>query len=312
MSSELQNSQQQQNSVEIDLRQLLAVLGQKKLHIIGISLLFGVLAAAYSLTLPNIYRSEALLAPAGENASQLPGQLGGLAALAGVNLRRGGGADKTTLALEVIKSREFITGFVERHNFLPQLMAAEKWQPLTDTIIYDEDSYHEQTGKWVRDVKPPQSPIPSMQMAHRKFMSQLYVSQEKMTGMVTIAFDHVSASFARDVITKLIEDLNNEMRRRDLDEAERSIAYLKEQINQTSLADARSMLFTMVEEQTKTAMIANIRHEYILKTIDPAIVPERKFKPARAMMILIFAFIGMLTSITVILINFFRRINLDK
>ncbi|HAS23515.1 MAG TPA: LPS O-antigen length regulator, partial [Idiomarina loihiensis] len=75
---------------------------------------------------PNIYKSEATLAPteeaSGGGLSQMAGQLGGLASLAGVNLG-GKNADKTTIALEILKSRAFIKSFVEKYDILPELMA---------------------------------------------------------------------------------------------------------------------------------------------------------------------------------------------
>ena len=48
---------------------------------------------------------------------------------------------------------------------------------------------------------------------------------------------------------------------RDIEEAEKSIAYLQQQISQTNIADLRTALYSLVEEQTKTLMLANVRDE---------------------------------------------------
>ena len=89
---------------EIDLKELFSAIWQGKWVIIVTTFIAAVIAVFYALSLPNIYKSEVLLAPAEENQgggmSALASQFGGLAAIAGVNLS-GGGADKTTLALEV-------------------------------------------------------------------------------------------------------------------------------------------------------------------------------------------------------------------
>ena len=89
---------------EIDLRELFTVIWQGKLIVIALTILFAVASVFYAISLPNVYKSEALLAPA-EAQQQgglgaLAGQFGGLASLAGVNLGAGGGVDKTQLALE--------------------------------------------------------------------------------------------------------------------------------------------------------------------------------------------------------------------
>jgi hypothetical protein len=47
-----------------------------------------------------------------------------LASLAGINLG-GGAADKTVLGLEVFRSRKFISEFIEHHDVLVLLVAAE-------------------------------------------------------------------------------------------------------------------------------------------------------------------------------------------
>ena len=74
---------------EIDLRELFAVIWQGKWLIIAITALFAVASVVYAISQPNIYKSEALLAPAeqegGGGLSALAGQFGGLASLAGVN-----------------------------------------------------------------------------------------------------------------------------------------------------------------------------------------------------------------------------------
>ena len=87
---------------EIDLRELFTTIWAGKVLIIGVTSVFAVLAVVYALMQPNIYRSEALLAPvqAGDSASSLASKFGGLASLAGVNLG-GGGMDKTSLAIEL-------------------------------------------------------------------------------------------------------------------------------------------------------------------------------------------------------------------
>ncbi|MBB1440681.1 LPS O-antigen length regulator, partial [Shewanella sp. SG41-4] len=94
---------------EIDLRELFAVIWQGKWLIIAITAVFAVGAVVFAINQPNIYKSEALLAPAdseqgGGGLAALAGQFGGLASMAGINLGSRGGIDKTKMAIEVIKS----------------------------------------------------------------------------------------------------------------------------------------------------------------------------------------------------------------
>ncbi|MCV5887362.1 Wzz/FepE/Etk N-terminal domain-containing protein, partial [Escherichia coli] len=91
--------------------ELFKALWKGKWIIIATTLIFAIGSVLYALSLPNIYKADALLAPAessnGGGLSKMAGQLGGLATLAGVNL---GNADSSQadLAVQVMKSRKFI------------------------------------------------------------------------------------------------------------------------------------------------------------------------------------------------------------
>jgi uncharacterized protein involved in exopolysaccharide biosynthesis len=101
---------------ETDLRELFAVIWQGKWLIIAITAVFAIGSVIFAINQPNIYKSEALLAPAdteqsGGGLGALAGQFGGLASMAGINLGGGGGVDKTQMAIEVMKSRQFTSDF---------------------------------------------------------------------------------------------------------------------------------------------------------------------------------------------------------
>ena len=141
---------------EIDLRELFAVIWQGKWLIIAITALFAVASVVYAMNQPNIYKSEALLAACRARASSgglagLAGQFGGLASLAGVNLG-GGSSNKAQLAIEVLKSRQFTSDFIQKHNILSDLMAAKSWDMQANKVIYDSEIFDAQNNKWIREV----------------------------------------------------------------------------------------------------------------------------------------------------------------
>ena len=275
---------------EIDLREVFRVLWAGKWLIGGITFAATVIAVIVALKLPNIYRAEALLAPnQDEGAGALSAraaQYGGLASLAGINLGRGS-SDKTALGLEILQSRKFISEFIERHDILVPLVAAKGWVAETGELIIDPDVYDVTAEKWMRDVSPPKKTIPSFQEAHKEFMDVLSVIQDKKSGFVTVAVAHYSPVVARQWVDWLIEDLNSSIMRQDVAEAEQAIEYLNKQIESTSLADLQNMFFRLIEEQTKTVMLAKVSNEYLLKTLDPAVAPEEKIKPNRALIVIL-------------------------
>ncbi|ACK45978.1 lipopolysaccharide biosynthesis protein [Shewanella baltica OS223] len=296
---------------EIDLRELFSVIWKGKWLIIAITTVFAIGSVVFAIMQPNIYKSEALLAPAAEEQggglSALASQFGGLASLAGVNLGAKGGTDKTQLAIEVLKSRQFTSDFIQKHNILADLMAAEKWDRDTDKLIYDEDTYNEATNTWLREVDAPLKPEPSMQEAYKVFSKILSVNSDKETGMVTLLIEHLSPTVAQQWASWLVQDINKVMKERDVAEANRSSEFLNKQIALTNVADIKTILYKLVEEQAKTIMFAEVRDEYVFKTIDPALVPEEKAKPKRVLICLLGTMLGGMLGVMFVLIRYFIR-----
>ena len=118
--------------------------------------------------------------------------------------------------------------------------------------------------------------------------------------MVKIALEHVSPYVAKQWVEWLIQDINATMKQRDVQEALKTTDFLMQQLEQTKIADIRAVLYKLVKEQTKTIMFAKVRDEYVFKTIDAALVTEEKFKPKRALMVLISVLSGMFLSILIL------------
>ena len=299
------------NDDEIDLRELFSVIWQGKWLIIAITAVFAIGAVIFAIMQPNTYKSEALLAPASEEQggglSALAGQFGGLASMAGINLGGGGGVDKTQMAIEVMKSRQFTSQFIQNHKILPDLMAVDKWNMSDNSITYDEELYNLSSNTWVREVKAPFKPKPSMQEAYKEFNKVISVNSAKDTGMVTVSVEHLSPAVAQQWVTWLIEDINRVMKERDVDEANRSSQFLNKQIALTNVADIRSILYKLIEEQAKTIMFAEVRDEYVFKTIDPALVPEEKAGPKRALICVLGTLLGGMLAVMIVLIRHFVR-----
>lgn len=292
---------------ELDLRQVFSILWRGKWIVAGIGFAGTLIALITVLVLPDVYRAEAMLAPNQEDGasglSALAGQLGGLAALANLDLRSSGAQDKTALGLEIIRSRKFITDFIQRHDLLVPVMAAEGWDMATGELEIDPSLYDVDAQQWVRNVRPPKKVVPSLQEAYEEFSkNNLYVAQDKNTGFVTIAIEHYSPNLARQWVDWLVQDINTTVMQDEVNEAQQAIDYLHAQIASTSFADLKVVFFELIEEQTKTMMLANVSDEYLLKTVDPAVVPEKKAKPQRALILVASALASGIVGIILVLL----------
>lgn len=300
---------------EINLSELTSIIWFGKWNIIVITMFFSAIATIYAVIQPNVYQSEALLSPAESESngglSSLAGQFGGLASLAGVNLG-GQNFNKVELAIEVLNSRKFTSEFIKRHKILPDLMAAEEWDLGSDLVIYDEKKYNSATNEWVRKVKAPKTSTPSMQEAYIAFKKVVTANIDKDTGMISISAEHISPHVAKSWVNWLIEDINQTMKERDVQEALRSSEFLMKQLEKTKIADIRSVLYKLIEEQTKTIMFANVREEYTFKTIDPAFLPEEHSKPKRVLIIILGVLFGIMVSFLFVFIRYYMNVEKSK
>ena len=123
-------------------------------------------------------------------------------------------------------------------------------------------------------------------------MDILAVSQDKKSGLVKVSVEYYSPTIAKKWVDWLIDDLNAVIMQQDVAEAEQAIDYLKKQIDNTSLADLQNVFFRLIEEQTKTVMLARVSSAYWLKTLDPAVVPELKAKPKRLLIVILATLLG--------------------
>ncbi|WP_432462965.1 Wzz/FepE/Etk N-terminal domain-containing protein [Agarivorans sp. QJM3NY_33] len=293
---------------EIDLRELFAVIWRGKWLILVCTMLFAVAAVIFAINQPNIYRANALLAATNQENNKLnsmASQFGGLASLAGINLGSAGGTDQTTLAIEVLKSRQFFSEFVNKYHIKPQLMAALSWDPISGQLDLDPELYDADSKTWVREVKLPQQPEPSMQESHEFFLKEvLSVSTDKETGLVTLAAEHISPVVAQQWVSWLIEDINQVVKQRARQETMANINYLKEQLEKTSVAQMQSVFYQLIEEQTKTLMLAEANEDFVFKVIDPPVVAEKKVKPKRALICVLGTLLGGMLGFVVVLIRF--------
>jgi LPS O-antigen subunit length determinant protein (WzzB/FepE family) len=108
-------------------------------------------------------------------------------------------------------------------------------------------------------------------------------------------------------VGKLVSMINRKLQIRDSSDAKANIAFLKMQIEQTSLASMHSVFYSLVEEQTKTLMLANASDEYVFKMVSEPRAPEEKSKPLRAVICVIGMFLGIVLGSFVVVIMFVRK-----
>jgi len=158
---------------------------------------------------------------------------------------------------------------------------------------------------WLREVSPPFEAKPSKIEAFNTLSNLLTVTVDAKTGLIKLYIQHYSPYLAQQWADLLIKEINNEMRARDLEEAEASLAYLNKALSETNIVDFRNTLFSLIEQQMQTVMLANVRDEYVFNIIDAPLVPEVKYSPKRSVIVMIATLLGWVFSCLFVLVRHF-------
>jgi len=307
MSENERDSSQSYVDDELDLRELFNVLWVNKLFLVALTSLFALISIIYSLTLTNIYTAETTLAPsASSDMSSNLSQYAGLASMAGISLPgSSSGISDKDLALSLLKSKGLLQRLIDKHDILPDLIAAYDWDLTSNSLSYDSDLYDGVKNVWVRDVKPPYKLIPSTQEAYEFFDKAIAVSEDKKTGVISLKVDHLSPEIAYQWSLLLIQEVNEYVADMRINEAQLSIDYLNDQIKITPYPELRALFYELIQQHTQTMMLAKVRPEYALTTLDAPLIPEEKSAPKRVLIVILSALLGGILGTLIILIRFY-------
>ncbi|MDB2481480.1 Wzz/FepE/Etk N-terminal domain-containing protein [Porticoccaceae bacterium] len=307
MQNELNSTDQYDD--EIDLRELFSVLWDGKKLIVGITAVFALVAVFYALSIPNQYRATALVSPSegsGGGLSGALGQLGGLASLAGVSIG-GGESSEAQVAQEIMRSRGFIEEFISENNIDVEVFAAQGWDRGSNQLEINSDLYDVDSSLWLRDAPAGKTVEPTGWELYKSFSGMFSVSEDKKTGMISISVEYFSPEIAKQWVDQLIIGINQHMQSRKLDKVNINIQYLEAQIQKTSIAEMREVFYTIIEEQIKSKMLAEASPEYAFVTVSPAMVPEEKSQPKRALICILGTLLGGMLSVLWVLVMHYAR-----
>lgn len=237
-------------------------------------LVCAVLMGVYAFTAEPWYRAQVTLLPVENKSAQgLLGQLGplsGLAGLAGISLDGGGRAEP----IAVLRSRDFVRDFIERRQLITTLFA-DKWDPTQ--------------RKW--KVAPDKAP--DIRDAVKYFDEEIRrIGDDRKLGLVILTVDWKNARLASEWANQIAVDINAKLRARAIDDAEKSISYLREQLASTTEIALQQSISRLIESQMQNLMVARGNEEYAFRVIDRAHPPKKRFKPERSLLVLGGGFIG--------------------
>lgn len=295
----------QESSEVLDLERLISIILDKKIIIITTTFLFGLCSIIFSLMITPIYSSEALLEPNPrlQQAANLS-QFSGAASLVGIDLpSSSGGADIMTVSVETIKSKDFFNNLIAEKLFLAELMAFKRYNKETKEISFDESEYNFKRNSWVinRENKKP-----TFHDSYETFIkNHLSVETDLMTKLTIISIRHPSPVIAKKWTDIIVLKINNLMRDKKLDELNKSVSFLKDELNKTNVNELKVAISDSIERELNSLMYAKITEDYIFKVIDRPRVATVQSAPNKKNIVVISTIVGFILSILFCVFNEF-------
>jgi len=291
---------------EIDLLELFHVLLEGKWIIVSLTSFISIVGVIYSLLLPNIYESKAMLVPV-NSSSGISGALKsyrGLVGLEGINLPSGGDEGNSAKAIQKISSLSFFENNILTNIYLPDLMAVKSWNYKTNTLAFDDSIYDTNSNTWIRDYTYPQQQIPSAQESFEVFKTEhLSLTEDIKSGFITLSIKHQSPFVAKQWVELVVSEVNAFYRQKDKLESEKAASYLNQQISMTGLSEIKEVLAQLLQEETKKLTLIEANQYYVFDYIDPPAVMEIKSEPKRALICILSALLGGMLSVLLVLIR---------
>jgi uncharacterized protein involved in exopolysaccharide biosynthesis len=201
-------------------------------------------------------------------------EVGGLAALAGINLQSG---NNQVGAAEYLRSKTLVIKFIDTHDLMPVLFVG-RW----------DSKKREGIPNW-------RGKIPTESSAVRRIRAGIVkISEDKRTGLVTVTVQWHDPALAYRWANDFVSLANDGLRRRAILDAQATIDYLNGQLEKTQTLEVRAALARIIETQLKNLTLAQVREDYAFRIVDAAVLPDQDdiVSPKRSIFAMLGLFLG--------------------
>ncbi len=225
---------------------------------IAVTVVATFLITKYAMT--RSYRAMAILRPTPRLATQ--GRLAGLAVPDNLGpfagLISGRASDEAEEYSTILRSFAFTDALIERHH-IEQRPAGTSFNPLVYLGSGESDP------QWSR---------------YRLMASRFSCDYSPKTGNTTLLYEDRSAADAQRVLNYYIDDLRDQLRQRDVQDATTAIASLKAEARTTSDYLLQTQLYELIARQMQQLKLAEVQADFAFVVLEPPIAPRKAYRPS--------------------------------
>ncbi len=206
------------------------------------------------------YRAMAIVRPTPKLASQgklaglvVPDSFGSFAGLMG-----GHAADEAAEYSTILQSFVFTNALIDSHH-VAQRPAGVSFNPLSYLGSGESDP------QWQR---------------YRQMESRFSCDYSAKTGNITLYYEDRSAADAQRILGYYIDDLRDQLRRREVQDATAAIDSLKAEAASESDYLLQTQLYELIARQTQQLALAQVQADFAFTVLEPPIAPRRAYRPS--------------------------------
>lgn len=272
---------------EIDLRELARTIGRHTKKLIAFTVVVTALSVAWSLSKPNVYRSQAVLVPQEQSKSSALGGLGALAGMAGVDL--GGGEMSPDGAYQLyLDDYRWMREFLLRSGLFERINAADADRNYRFALGFDA-LYRLTQGGGEKPQMDAAEKEKRLFETYQKVKAQLSVSSDKKTSVITVGYTDPDAQLAKEVVELFLKHASESLRRGELSDMDKKIAYYDEELGRTSDLALKTQLSQLMSALIQKKVLAQSSYYYNVKMVTPpsAAYERDKAGPKRALIVVV-------------------------
>jgi LPS O-antigen subunit length determinant protein (WzzB/FepE family) len=298
---------------EIDLRELWQTIKEGKKIIFTTVFIIVSLTFVYVLSVPNSYKTEAILIPSSQDggmASKLGG-LGGLAAMAGVNL---GTASMTPdVAFQsLLNNYGFMKKFVEdngiyeyysRENFDENYVFAFNFRTLYDLLHSKRDSDEEKNKE------------DAIFELIKKLKTSFSINADKKSGLITIAYIDYDREYGVKMVNMFLKDASAYLIENSLHNINSRLNYFEKEMNRVEAFELRQSLSQIISQILQEKVMMKSKQYYQCDVLTSPKVPyvKDKAKPKRGLILIVSFITSLILGVFIVFfLNFIRESKEEK
>lgn len=287
----------------MNLLDLIKLIKSNTVFIFCTVLIFNILAIVLFFNLEPKYSSSILISDVIEDQSS--NSLNSVLGDTPLNIMNNSRDNQESML--ILQSNSFITSFLLSRDLIGFIYAGEKYNSSSKEISYNKLKIKEIESINSRKDLYNNSGL-TLQIIHN-WKDVFQLNENIKPGFHEIKISTLSPLLSSNIAEWIVEDLNEYIRLKDLEESSKLIDFLYNKLEDLVLEGEKEIIYSLIQKNTEKNTYANVKNEYVLKVIDPPIKANSPSFPKLNILIILASFLALILSFTTIFLRFFLSLD---